>query len=106
MEPFSTVPLKIDFAQNPLGDFLSGHYPSAEDNAPQNVEGLLFKLYIEPETNKWSVHGISEIAMDPDTEALTFAGQVSVADEETLFEWFPEFSSWLSQTLPRDFKLH
>ena len=44
--------------------------------------------------------------MDPDTEALTFAGQVSVADEETLLEWFPEFSSWLNQTLPRDFKLH
>ena len=86
--------------------FLSGHYLSAEDNAPQNVKELLFKLYIEPEINKWNVHGISEIAKAPDTKSLTFTGQVRVADEDTLLEWFPEFSAWLNQTLPRNFKLH
>ena len=82
--------MKINFSQNPLGDFLSGHYLSAEDNVPQNVKGLLFKLYIEPEINKWNVHGISEIAK---TGALTSAGQVRVADEETMLEWFHELSS-------------
>ena len=106
MERLSSTTLKIDFAKNPLGDYLSGHYTSVKENSSRMTEGLTIKLYVESGSNKWDVHAVSEIEANLDTEVLSLAGQVLVVDEEVLLEWFPEFASWLNQTLPRNFKLH
>ena len=106
MNTTAQTTIRIEFAKKTLGKHLSKSYPYIAESGNFKLDGLTFILYVEHGTDKWDVHGIAETNAYQDTESLMFAGQVRVPDEETLLEWFPEFSSWINQTLPRNFKLH